>query len=351
MNKEYKEMLSELHFSEEQKENMVDRLMRAQLEPVQTPKRRRPVKRAVAAVLAAAVVLTMGAGAAYSGLASDAFAAIFGTEQTEIMDKIGKPIGVSDTDNGITVTADAIIGDAHNLNVVFTLTRDDGTAWNLTDDKNLLFGNFDLQMRRLGGSHGGAWFVDEDPNDDQIQFVLQNTIDDGEIPMGSAKAVLEDLSIYNAQTGEQETLIPGKWTLRFDLQYEDSSVELLSSPVQVSTDAGMATIEEVKLSPVGFRVSGRYDALNQDTQQMADNYQAESGREPDDSPFRRMRDVSVVMNLKNGETVNLSDCAGGSASLSDKTFTLSGCFEDAIYDLSDIQSVTVQGITLPVAVE
>ena len=38
MNKEYKDMLSELHFSEEQKENMVDRLMHAQLEPVQPAK-------------------------------------------------------------------------------------------------------------------------------------------------------------------------------------------------------------------------------------------------------------------------------------------------------------------------
>lgn len=43
MNKEYKDMLSELHFSEEQKESMVDRLMRAQLEPVQPKKRRRPI--------------------------------------------------------------------------------------------------------------------------------------------------------------------------------------------------------------------------------------------------------------------------------------------------------------------
>ena len=50
MNKEYKDMLSELHFSEEQKENMVDRLMRAQLEPVQPKKRRRPIGRTVAAI-------------------------------------------------------------------------------------------------------------------------------------------------------------------------------------------------------------------------------------------------------------------------------------------------------------
>lgn len=344
-------MLSELHFSEEQKENMVDRLMRAQLEPVQPKKRRRPIGRTVAAIAAVAAVMSMGAGAVYSGLASDAFSAIFGTEQTEIIDKIGKPLDVSDTDAGITVTADAILGDEHNLNVVFTLMRDDGSSWDVTDAKLLSFGNADVQLNYLGGSHGGAWFVDEDPNDNQIQYVEQITVDDGSIPMGSAKASMSDLTVYDSQTGDVQQVIEGSWNLRFDVQYEDSSVELLADPVQVATDAGTATVTEVRLSPVGFRVSGYYEVFNAETQQMADNYEAASGREPDDSPFRRMRDVPVVMTLKNGEIVDLGTYAGGSANMSDRSFTLSGCYESAIYNLDDVESVTVGDVTLPVTAQ
>lgn len=344
-------MLSELHFSEEQKENMVDRLMRAQLEPVQPKKRRRPIGRTVAAIAAVAAVMSMGAGAVYSGLASDAFSAIFGTEQTEIIDKIGKPLDVSDTDAGITVTADAILGDEHNLNVVFTLMRDDGSSWDVTDAKLLSFGNADVQLNYLGGSHGGAWFVDEDPSDNQIQYVQQITVDDGSIPMGSAKASMSDLTVYDSQTGDVQQVIEGSWNLRFDVQYEDSSVELLADPVQVATDAGTATVTEVRLSPVGFRVSGYYEVFNAETQQMADNYEAASGREPDDSPFRRMRDVPVVMTLKNGEIVDLGTYAGGSANMSDRSFTLSGCYESAIYNLDDVESVTVGDVTLPVTAQ
>lgn len=344
-------MLSQLHFSEEQKENMVDRLMRAQLEPVQPKKRRRPIGRTVAAIAAVAAVMSMGAGAVYSGLASDAFSAIFGTEQTEIIDKIGKPLDVSDTDAGITVTADAILGDEHNLNVVFTLMRDDGSSWDVTDAKLLSFGNADVQLNYLGGSHGGAWFVDEDPNDNQIQYVEQITVDDGSIPMGSAKASMSDLTVYDSQTGDVQQVIEGSWNLRFDVQYEDSSVELLADPVQVATDAGTATVTEVRLSPVGFRVSGYYEVFNAETQQMADNYEAASGREPDDSPFRRMRDVPVVMTLKNGEIVDLGTYAGGSANMSDRSFTLSGCYESAIYNLDDVESVTVGDVTLPVTAQ
>ena len=344
-------MLSELHFSEEQKENMVDRLIRAQLEPVQPKKRRRPIGRTVAAIAAVAAVMSMGAGAVYSGLASDAFSAIFGTEQTEIIDKIGKPLGVSDTDAGITVAADAILGDEHNLNVVFTLMRDDGSSWDVTDAKLLSFGNADVQLNYLGGSHGGAWFVDEDPNDNQIQYVQQITVDDGSIPMGSAKASMSDLTMYDSQTGDVQQVIEGSWNLRFDVQYEDSSVELLTDSVQVATDAGTATVTEVRLSPVGFRVSGYYEVFNAETQQMADNYEAASGREPDDSPFRRMRDVPVVMTLKNGEIVDLGTYAGGSANMSDRSFTLSGCYESAIYNLDDVESVTVGDVTLPVTAQ
>ncbi len=344
-------MLSELHFSEEQKENMVDRLMRAQLEPVQPKKRRRPIGCTVAAIAAVAAVMSMGAGAVYSGLASDAFSAIFGTEQTEIIDKIGKPLDVSDTDAGITVTADAILGDEHNLNVVFTLMRDDGSSWDVTDAKLLSFGNADVQLNYLGGSHGGAWFVDEDPSDNQIQYVQQITVDDGSIPMGSAKASMSDLTVYDSQTGDVQQVIEGSWNLRFDVQYEDSSVELLADPVQVATDAGTATVTEVRLSPVGFRVSGYYEVFNAETQQMADNYEAASGREPDDSPFRRMRDVPVVMTLKNGEIVDLGTYAGGSANMSDRSFTLSGCYESAIYNLDDVESVTVGDVTLPVTAQ
>ena len=119
-------MLDHLHFSDEQKARMVDHLMQAQQAGQPARKHRRPLRRRVVAALAAAAVLTVGAGAAYMGLASDAFAAVFGTEETEIIDKIGYPVGVSDTDAGFTITADAIMGDKYSVNIIYTITADDG---------------------------------------------------------------------------------------------------------------------------------------------------------------------------------------------------------------------------------
>ena len=40
---------------------------------------------------------------------------VFGpTADTQVMDQIGYPIGASDTDNGVTVTAEAILFDGYN---------------------------------------------------------------------------------------------------------------------------------------------------------------------------------------------------------------------------------------------
>ena len=84
------------------------------------------------ALLAACLAAALAVGAGASGVlksAAEVFAPIFGgsAAQTEVIDKIGHPIGAGDTDNGVTITADAIIGDTYNAAIVYTIRRDDGT--------------------------------------------------------------------------------------------------------------------------------------------------------------------------------------------------------------------------------
>ena len=89
-NREYKNALDELHFSEEAKNRMVERLMERAEQPA--PRRVRRFPRIAAVGVAAALVLSIGAGA--SGVlksASEVFAGVFGpTADTEIIDQIGR---------------------------------------------------------------------------------------------------------------------------------------------------------------------------------------------------------------------------------------------------------------------
>lgn len=152
------------------------------------PFARRPKAHRIAAALGIAVLLTVGGGTAYAtgtlARAADTLAAIFGAgpAQTELIDRIGRPIGASCTSNGITITADAIIGMRHAYAVVYTIEKDDGTAFDeLTMNEN---GGYNLFLEgggsinaltalRLGvnGGYGSSHTFDADPADNAIQLV------------------------------------------------------------------------------------------------------------------------------------------------------------------------------------
>ena len=106
--KTYRETMDELRFTEQEKEAMVDRLLE------RGGSRRKGLNlRCAAVAVAAAAVLTVGAGAAVVLTpAGEVFASVLGgaPAQTEILDWMGVPVGASDTHNGVTITADASLG-------------------------------------------------------------------------------------------------------------------------------------------------------------------------------------------------------------------------------------------------
>ena len=56
-----------------------------------------------------------------------------GPAETEIIDRIGYPIGASATSNGVTITADAIMGDTYSYAIVYSIRQDDGSPWSATE--------------------------------------------------------------------------------------------------------------------------------------------------------------------------------------------------------------------------
>ena len=158
-NNEYTEAMAGLKFSDEAKARMVQNLLdareRAEDNVVAMPRaRKRRLPRIAAVGVAAAVVLTVGASA--TGVlrsAGEAFQGMFGpTADTEIIDKIGRPVGASDTDNGVTVTADAIIGDKYHYAVTYSIAKVDGTAFDIDLTNTVGDGVLPLTFAR-GGHH------------------------------------------------------------------------------------------------------------------------------------------------------------------------------------------------------
>ena len=357
-NKEYTEAMAGLQFSDEAKARMVQNLLDAQEKAtdnvVAMPRgRKRRLPRIAAVGVAAAVVLTVGASA--TGVlktASEAFQGVFGpTADTEIIDQIGRPVGASDTSGGVTVTADAIIGDKYHYAITYSIVKDDGTAFDIDLTNTVGNGVLPLTFEEsdctlsgyLGGTHGGSYFFDADPADNAIQYVETREISNGEVRGHTVRAKFKDLCVYDDEMN-RVLLAEGDWSFKFNLDFEDTSVSL---PAGQTFDLnGMtATIDEITLSPLALRVDYTVDS------EVQWDENAQSGRQSDhdsEQMNRYFESVQILVNKADGTSLDLSLAGGSISPEGGKTI----CQKDEIFSeiipLEDIVSVTVQGIDIPV---
>ena len=253
---------------------------------VRRPKARRGRAQRIAAALGIAAMLTIGGGTAYAtgtlARAADSLAAVFGAgpAQTELIDRIGRPIGASCTSNGITITADAIIGMRHAYAVVYTIEKDDGTAFdeitmNENGHYNLFLeggGNINaLTALRLGvqGGHGGAYTFDADPSDNAIQLMEMMSLTGTDASLSGETLHFDASKLLYSPKGEQadgralpaETLAAGNWNMSFKIDYEDLSVDLPAGQ-SFTVNGHNAVVDELAISPLGATITYTVDAVD-----------------------------------------------------------------------------------------
>ena len=337
--KRYHDTMDQLRFTSEQKENMVDRLMASE---AASPRRVLPIRRLAAVGVAAALVLSLGAAGATGALGDvgAAFSAIFGSSaQTEVIDRIGYLVGASDTDNGITVTADAIVGDTYSYAVVYTIQREDGKALVSGDvlaraanpeseALPLAFQSHDTTPRGYkGGSHARSWFYDADPADNAIQFVELRT-QDTPIEPGEITVQFRDLELYNEDYTARTTLAKGSWTLKFQLDFENSS-RVLTCGQAFRLDGAEAVLNTVTLSPLSIQV----------------DYTIHGKGDPS---LDWIEPLSLSLTYTDGTTLDLSHAGGSSAYGEDAVNCQKSMIFDQIMALDEVASVTVGDVVIPV---
>lgn len=336
--KTYRESMNELRFSPQQKQEMIDQLMNQSVRP---PRGRAiPLRRICALGAAAALAGALCLGAAASGVlkpAAQAFGAVFGTTpaQTEIIDRIGRPLDARATVDGVTVQADAIIGDTYSYAIVYSIYREDGQPITADPDPNrdgalaLRFGDWDTDVGHMGGMHGTAWFFDEDPADNAVQFVQLLTAD-APLEPGTATVHLTDLK---QGIGEDAALLAeGSWELRFDFAFEDSSLELPGGQ-SFTVNGASAVLNSVAVSPLSLRIDYTVETGLSSSSGTADSA-------PTPQP--------VFLTLTDGSRIDLTGFGGGVRPEGDSLrCELSGVF-DQIFPLDTIESITIGEVTLPV---
>lgn len=308
----------------------------------------RPSHLKAAAVVAAVALAVAGGGATAvaAGILpapSEVLADLFGDKpaQTQVIDRIGKPIGASASCSGVTITADAIIGDAHGFTVVFSVARDDGVAFDLSGiDESwassltlpLSFDEGTLQVADARDTTASYWFYDADPTDASIQYVAEVCLDtaDGAGLVGKTARIhfgnLYSTDGYNRQTA----LASGSWDLAFQLGYQDTSIYLPCGQ-EVSSGTQAATISELAVSPVSVTV--RYEITS-------------TNSAPDLDDPCCVYNLPVCVTYADGSREGFTNMGG---SISGSTITKTLVFSQ-IHDLSDISSITIgEDLTVPVS--
>lgn len=325
------------------------------------PMAHRGTARRIAAALGIAALLTIGGGTAYAtgalDRAADSLAAVFGAgpAQTELIDRIGRPIGASCTSNGITITADAIIGMRHAYAVVYTIEKDDGTAFDeLTMNENGLYNLFldgggdinALTALRLGvqGGYGGSYTFDADPTDNAIQLVEMMSLTGSDASLVGETLHFEASKLLYFPEGKQadgrdlpvETLADGDWSMSFKIDYEDLSVDLPTGQT-FTINGNSATVDELAISPLGATITYTVDAV--------DGPSEPTGLETNSDNRAGHGDLTVT--FADGTTQEIGS-GYGSWQKDGKTVVQKTCFFDQIRDVDDIASITVGDLTVPI---
>lgn len=355
--KQYKDTMNELRFTPEQKAHMVDRLMES---TEASPRRPHTFRRMAVVGVAAALVLSVGVAGATGvlGEVGERFSALFGpATQTEVIDQIGYPIGASVTADGITITADAIVGDTYSYAIVYSISREDGqplVSQETLDGSEeyegrlpLSFESYDLRptgplaFLSSGGGGGFSHFYDADPTDNAIQFVTFWTSD---TPIRSGKVSTTFRGLYDTTDNyaNKTLLAEGPWTLDFTMDFEDSSMDLpAGQAIQVS---GMdATLDRITLSPLSIMVE--YTVHQKVPEAERQNGQADEANDP----YAPFRDLPVTLTYTDGSTLEVKSANTSASSSGGKTKCTMGLIFDSIRPLEEVASVTVGDMVIPVS--
>ena len=369
----YTRSMDDLRFSDEAKARMVEGLRAAaaakgaekNAQPkapaeVLTMSERRPRRRRtrrwarVAAGLALALVLggggTVAVAAGVLPNPADVLSDVFGgaPAQTELLNEVGRPIGASATSTGVTVTAEAVVGDRSNFTVVYDVEFDDPSVLEgIEPGENgtlRLVAKTTHDVDGVKGGGGGSWFFDADPGDGTIQYAetMGFTTWNGAGIIGrTMRFSMSEIRTYDAEGG-YTTLATGNWSLKFEMNYVDTTVDLPAGQ-ETTWQGADVTIDAVAVSSVGVTVDYTIE------RQIGDL--GPSGRLSDEAQAKQdaVLGLPVTVTFADGTTFDATNANTHSEEQNDGTSAVTKTVTyDRIIAEGDIVSVIVGDVEIPV---
>ena len=321
--------------------------------PARRPTRRHTRRWArVAAGLALALVLVGGGTVAVAeGVLpnpADVLSDVFGgaPAQTELLNEVGRPIGASVTSNGVTVTAEAVAGDRSNYTVVYDVEFDDPSVLEGIEpgeDGTLpLVAEATRYVDGASGGGGGSWFFDADPGDGTIQYAetMGFTTWNGASIIGrTMRFSMSEIRAYDVEGG-YTTLATGDWSLKFEMNYVDTTVNLPSGQ-KTAWQGADVTVDAVAVSSVGVTIDYTIGRQVSDL--------GPSGRQSDeaDAKIEAVTGLPVTVTFADGTTFDATNANTHAEEQDDGTSAVTKTVTfDRIVAADDIVSVTVGDVKI-----
>lgn len=300
MTKIYSEELNSLVFSEEEKTDILERLTlsltsQALTEKTasanETPAEKKTQNSRLTLPIILLLLFSLVGGTAYAvseGLVEipAPLKNIFGQSQnSEIVGKVGYPLGMSVSDAGITMTAETVIGDRTNIAVLYSLRRDSGEPFPLTPknmDGSLAYSfgdpfddyyedDFTEPPLAWGSSSASTRYFYEDENDPTtIYYVELFSASTDSFVDENYTNHYENLGLYEnpclddeenlggePQCSEDFTILAkGSWDFSFTVKYNDMTKHVFPFGATIGSGDGKVTITKVYISPLSVRFIG-----------------------------------------------------------------------------------------------
>ena len=334
--KTYREQYDELRFSPEEKQAMVENLLAAVPETQKRVSHKKRLHVLIAAVIAAALCAACASGALRS--ASEVFANLFGAsqEQASLLEQLGTPLDVSCTQDGLTITADAILADDDTYAILYSIQQEDGSP--LRSDgraESVSFREYTVQWPQQTQRVSSALRPhDEDASDQTVQY-LEICQMAQPLRAGRMTAVFRGASIDEVQADGTVRTIPlgeGPWELSFDVTPKASSIDLPAGQ-HFQLQGIDCTLTRVTLSPLSLHVE----------------YRVNAAEVPDENAFLQALPLFLT---KTDGTVAYSQRDATSGLHSDSDSDQMQARKDLVFSeitpLDTIESISIGDLTIPV---
>ena len=351
---EYVNSMGTVKFSKRQKARIVQFLVTADSEGEGSMdmwgknriKNGMPIRRLAIAGICICVLAVGTVGANAAGIlkpVSEVFGNVFHLNKntSEIVDKMGNSLNALDSSAGVTVTADAAIGDDYNCAMIFSLENEDGKPFDsimgeVSIDK-WRFESESVEEEPTPSSWAGGvdyYFDDADTKDASVQFVYKITSSN---KINGKGITAEFSNLGYEENGEFIKVLDGNWKLKFQLDFQDSSVELQAGQ-HLEVDNIDMIIKSVKVSPVGFHVEFE-DPENKAVDELLESADEENA----------FGSIPIILTLSNGETINLTELYTSMRSMMEGlSYTHGGTF-DKIIPIDKMESISIGGIDFKIA--